>query len=368
MSIQKRISILTLHDVPNYGSVLQTFATQEIFKRLGLITNIIDYRRLSSVSLWKRVQMATRNDSLAKKAIKSILYFFYLWRQDKVFGQFRNDNISSRGPVLNCEDDFDKLQIDADIYCTGSDQTWNSGWYGRILKSYFLTFCPDNIKKISYAASFGKTSLEDSEKEEIRKYLLRYAAISLREESGVKIIEELGISGSVHVLDPTLQLDAAFWHRYIRKPSEEHYVLVYQLNKHPWFNDFAESFARQKGLKLIRFGANVHQIFKSGKLLFLPEPFDFPSYIAFADYVITDSFHATAFSLNLNTTPICIYPDRFSGRIEDLLKLTNLERLHVINSEDWRVMGNDPVNWEEVNAIFARYRRIGDDFLYRAIE
>lgn len=102
--------------------------------------------------------------------------------------------------MLNCEDDFDKLQIDADIYCTGSDQTWNSGWYGRILKSYFLTFCPDNIKKISYAASFGKTSLEDSEKEEIRKYLLRYAAISLREESGVKIIEELGISGSVHVL------------------------------------------------------------------------------------------------------------------------------------------------------------------------
>ena len=70
MSIQKRISILTLHDVPNYGSVLQTFATQEIFKRLGLITNIIDYRRLSSVSLWKRVQMATGNDSLAKKAIK----------------------------------------------------------------------------------------------------------------------------------------------------------------------------------------------------------------------------------------------------------------------------------------------------------
>ena len=169
-------------------------------------------------------------------------------------------------------------------------------------------------------------------------------------------------------MDPTLQVDAAFWHRYIRKPSEEHYVLVYQLNKHPWFNDFAESFARQKGLKLIRFGANVHQIFKSGKLLFLPEPFDFPSYIAFADYVITDSFHATAFSLNLNTTPICIYPDRFSGRIEDLLKLTNLERLHVINSEDWRVMGNDPINWEEVNAIFARYRRIGDDFLYRAIE
>lgn len=368
MSSQKRISILTLHDVPNYGSVLQTFATQEIFRGMGLTTNIIDYRRISSVSLWKRICMITQDDGLVKKIIKLFLYFFYLRRQDRVFGKFRHDNILCMGPVLNCEDHFYNLQIDADIYCTGSDQTWNSGWYGRILKSYFLEFCPDSVKKISYAASFGKTSLENSEKEEIREYLLRYTAISLREESGVKIVEELGISGAVHVLDPTLQLTAAFWHKYIRKPSEEHYVLVYQLNKHPWFNEFAESFAKQKGLKLIRFGANVHQIFESGKLLFLPEPFDFPSYIAFADYVITDSFHATAFSLNLNTTPICIYPDRFSGRIDDILKLTNLERLHVTDSKDWRVMSSNPVNWEDVNAIFEKYRRVGYDFLHRAVE
>lgn len=368
MPLQKKISILTLHDVPNYGSVLQTFATQEIFKRMGLSTNIINYRRLSSVSLWKRICMIPRTDSLVKKVIKVIFNFFYLRRQDKVFGKFRQDNILCEGPALNSEDDFSNLQIDADIYCTGSDQTWNSGWYGRILKSYFLAFCPDNVKKISYAASFGKTFLEDSEKEETRKYLLRYAAISVREESGVKIIEELGISGSVHVLDPTLQLDATFWHKYIRMPSEKHYVLVYQLNKHPWFNEFAESFARQKGLKLIRFVANGHQLFESGKLLFLPEPFDFPSYIAFADYVITDSFHATAFSLNLNTTPICIYPDRFSGRIDDILKLTHLERLHVTDSKDWRVMSSSPVNWEDVNAIFEKYRRVGYDFLHRAVE
>ena len=51
------------------------------------------------------------------------------------------------GSVLNCEEDFNNLPIDADIYCTGSDQTWNSGWYGRVLKSYFLTFCPNRVKK-----------------------------------------------------------------------------------------------------------------------------------------------------------------------------------------------------------------------------
>lgn len=73
---QKKISILTLHDVPNYGSVLQTFATQEIFKGMGLNTNIIDYRRISSASLWQRICMVTQDDGLIKKIIKSFLYFF----------------------------------------------------------------------------------------------------------------------------------------------------------------------------------------------------------------------------------------------------------------------------------------------------
>ena len=63
---QKKISILTLHDVPNYGSVLQTFATQEIFKGMGLNTNIIDYRRISSASLWQRICMVTQDDGLIK--------------------------------------------------------------------------------------------------------------------------------------------------------------------------------------------------------------------------------------------------------------------------------------------------------------
>ena len=157
---QKKISILTLHDVPNYGSVLQTFATQEIFKGMGLNTNIIDYRRISSASLWQRICMVTQDDGLIKKIIKSFLYFFYLRRQDRVFGKFRRDYLFL-GSVLNCEEDFNNLPIDADIYCTGSDQTWNSGWYGRVLKSYFLTFwmeqgCLTQINRGSIFGRFGE--------------------------------------------------------------------------------------------------------------------------------------------------------------------------------------------------------------------
>ena len=237
-----------------------------------------------------------------------------------------------------------------------------------VLKSFFLTFVPKGIKKISYASSFGRLSLPEDEKQEVKKYLESYDAISLREESGVKLVEQLGVNGAVHVLDPTLQMNSDFWNQYIKKTKDEHYVLVYQLNKHPWFNDFVELFARTKGLKIIRFGAYIHQLFKSGKLKFLPNPFAFPSYIAYADYVITDSFHATVFSLNLHTIPICIYPDRFSSRLNDVLQLTRLERLHAKSVEDVEILNVKPICWDEVDAIFEKKREIGFEYLRKAVE
>lgn len=364
----KRISILTLHDVPNYGSVLQTFATQEIFRQMGLIPCILNYKRITSHSIGRRVFEAVKGDRFIKRIIKSVVYFFYFTRQEKVFTSFRDKYLIMSKATIVSEDEFEKLPIDSDIYCTGSDQTWNNEWYGHILKSFFLTFVPKGVKKISYASSFGRLSLPKSEQQEIKKYLESYDAISLREESGVKIVEPLGISGAIHVLDPTLQMNAVFWNQYIEKPQDEHYVLVYQLNKHPWFNDFVELFARTKGLKIIRFGAYIHQLFKSGKLKFLPTPFDFPSYISYADYVITDSFHATVFSLNLHTMPICVYPDRFSSRLNDILQLTHLERLHVKSIEDVEILNVKPICWDEVDAIFEKKREIGFEYLRRAVE
>ena len=366
--MSKKISILTLHDVPNYGSVLQTFATQEIFRQMGLIPCVLNYKRITSLSIKRRVLEAVKDDSFVKRMVKSVVYFFYFAYQEKVFASFRSQYLIMSKATLTSEEEFKKLSIDSDIYCTGSDQTWNNEWYGHVLKSFFLTFVPKGIKKISYASSFGRLSLPEDEKQEVKKYLECYDAISLREESGVKLVEQLGVNGAVHVLDPTLQMNSDFWNQYIKKPKDEHYVLVYQLNKHPWFNDFVELFARTKGLKIIRFGAYIHQLFKSGKLKFLPNPFAFPSYIAYADYVITDSFHATVFSLNLHTIPICIYPDRFSSRLNDVLQLTRLERLHAKSVEDVEILNVKPICWDEVDAIFEKKREIGFEYLRKAVE
>lgn len=80
---KKRISILTLHDVPNYGSVLQTFATQEIFKGMGLIPNVLNYKRITAHGIVRRVNETVKNDSLLKRIVKSIVYYFYFFPSRK---------------------------------------------------------------------------------------------------------------------------------------------------------------------------------------------------------------------------------------------------------------------------------------------
>ena len=108
--------------------------------------------------------------------------------------------------------DFKDFLITSDIYCTGSDQTWNSGWNNGILPELFLKFVPDNVRKISYAASIGKNKLDDWEVEETKALLSRYQYISVREASAKDIVEkQLGLPSATHVLDPTLQVNKEYW-------------------------------------------------------------------------------------------------------------------------------------------------------------
>lgn len=113
------------------------------------------------------------------------------------------------------------------------------------------------------------------------------------------------------------------------------YVLIYQLNTNKSFDRFAKEFAHRKGLRLVRFCTRIDQILKNGKSLVVPEVQDFVRYIFHADYVITDSFHATAFSINVNTQFISIYPNDYSSRLGSILKLVGLEDRHLLSYDDF---------------------------------
>ncbi len=365
--MKSKVTIITLQNVRNYGSALQALATQQFFKELGWNVDFINYMRANISSPSIRAKNWCKGMNPLKRSIYSTLLYPTFIRQNTVFNRFLSKNLNVQNTVVTTKKDFAKLPITSDVYCTGSDQTWNSEWNGGVLPELFLDFVPDDVKKISYAASMGKGKLEEWEKDETRRLLQRYSYISVRENTAVEIINGLGIKGTVQVLDPTLQMDKEFWMRYTRKPKETGYVLIYQLNTNPKFDAYASEFAKRKGLKLLRFCTRFDQIAKCGKSLLIPEVVDFISYIAYADCVITDSFHATAFSINLNTNFISIYPHDFGSRLASILELTELKDRHLNSYDDFSFVDNMDIDFHHANDILSKERKKAVDFMKKAL-
>lgn len=364
--MKKRISVITLQNIRNYGSVLQALATQHVMETLGLDCNFIDYWLCGSNTLKGRIGMWKSKNALTMLLKLAVLYPSFA-KDSKVFRRFNEKYLHLLPGTYTNEEELKSLPITSDIYCTGSDQTWNSAWNMGIKPELFLSFVPDTVKKISYAASIGKPKLDDWEKEETKQLLSRYDAISVREKSAVDICKDLGID-STQVLDPTLQVSREFWLS-IASPRlyKERYVLVYQLNTNKAFDQYAKEYARRRRCKLVRFCVRHYQALRPGKALVIPKPEDFVSAIAYADTVITDSFHATAFSANINVPMICIYPNEFSSRLASILALLKLEDRHLTDYDDFSFVDRNKMDFTHVNEILEREREVGYTYLKKAI-
>lgn len=368
------VTVITLQNIRNYGSVLQALATQQVFKELGCGVDFINYDKNGKESYIDRTRSFTKGKGLLAKFIFPFILIPSFIKEDKIFKVFIKKYLNQREKEYTCIEDFKDFPITSDIYCTGSDQTWNSGWNKGILPELFLKFVPNNIKKISYAASFGKNELDDWEVPETKALLSRYQYISVREASAKDIVEkQLGLPYVTHVLDPTLQVSKEYWmsvfgESYKPKYERGKYVLIYQLNTNPNFDRYAKEFAKRKGWKLVRFCIRHYQSIRCGKAELIPNVEDFIGLIANAGCVITDSFHATAFSCNLNTPMICIYPNSYSSRLASLLELVGIENRHLTDFNDFSFVENTEFDFTHVNEILNQQREIGWDFLKKAID
>ena len=256
----------------------------------------------------------------------------------------------------------------ADIYCTGSDQVWNSDWNGGIDKALFLDFAPNNKRKIAYAASFGKNQLDEFEIKETKKMLKKYKKISLRESNGVKIMESLGIDDTINVVDPTLLLTGDEWRKISsNKYANEKYILVYNLNRNKKIDKYAENLSKKTGLKVKFLSYQLHEFYKKGKMYCNPVVEDFLALIDNAEYVISDSFHATAFSINFNTNFIIVFPNKFSSRVKSILELTGLENRVAKDENDLEIC-NKKIDFKYANEIIKKEREKSLKWLANALK
>lgn len=366
-----KISLITLHFIKNYGSVLQTYATQEYLKKMGHEVEVVDYwqeRFLDKNIIKGSLQFSeTWSKSRLKRLVYTMIKLPSMPKIKKVFNTFLKEHINLTPKRYYNLAMLKKEVPKADIYMTGSDQVWNSCKNPAVNRMYFLDYAPKGKKRIAFAASFGRPELEDWEKEETIELLQKYDSISVREKSGEILLKKLGFSNVETVLDPTLMLNKEDWSKIASKRLiKEKYLLMYILNESKQVDKYVKKVAKRKGLKVITLAYEYHDMIKYGKTMVCPKIEEFLSLIKYADLVVTDSFHATAFSINFNTNFVSIYPKRTGTRIQSILQLTGLENRHIDDLDNLEIV-DENINFTEANQKLDEERKHTREFLEKSI-
>lgn len=350
-----KIAVITMHAVKNYGSALQTYATQQVLSELGYDVEIINYIRKKNINS-NLINAWTAKEKGIRKTAKKILMYPTVNKWINVWGNYLKSYIHLSEATYTEMKDFSVNPVRADILCTGSDQVWNSGWNDGVEYPFYLSFVNDETPRISFSASFGKESLDEKEIEIVKPLLQKYNYITVREKSAISILNDMGIKNVSFTLDPTLFLTKERWEKHMEKSKpDKPYVLVYQLNKGKTFDEWAVRFAKSKKMKLVRLCLRYDQIILPGKKRFIPEIREFLSLIHNAEYVITDSFHATAFSINFNKQFFSVLPKMYNCRLKNFLGLFGLEKRIVSSYADFESAGK--INYELINIILNEERK-----------
>lgn len=353
---------ITCHDVYNYGASLQAYALQRMLMSCGIENQIIDYKPdyLSRKYQFTHVNKKSKLYSVVKHLgpLKIILGLYsnrkYLkfWKRKRCFDDFKNVYLQLTPRRYS---DYFELNSDcpvADWYITGSDQVWNTDLKNGHDKSFFLLFAPEG-HRISYAASFGISSLPTELHDKMRDRLGSLSWISVRESTGVKIVESLGLN-AVQVMDPVFLLTKNDWQK-LTKPVKmsRKYLLLYYLGKiNPLVEILTKKIAEELGLTIV--SINDSRIIPFADVnVNGAGPLEFLSYLASAEYVVSTSFHATSFSVIFNKQ-FCVCPisgQRNQSRMKDLLSMLNLNDRFVTEIDK---IPAQKINYEHVNEIVSR--------------
>lgn len=363
-----KIDIVTLHRAQNYGSVLQAFALQKQIEKLGHQAYILDYypERYTNKGLLKRLKNKSSrfNNPLVLLIAKLLIYPSYL-KKGIQFNKFMHYLNLEKPSFATNEEGMGRF-TDADAYCAGSDQIWNSHWNEGVEKVLFLDFVPKGKLCLSYAASIGLSNIPANEIDETKLLLDKFEFLSLREDKGVELVRELGRTDAVQCLDPTLLMSKEEWSLYADDSYKgKEYVLTYNLHHDPEIDKCAKAIASKYHLQIRNISYNWHDIVRHGHLDWCPTVEGFLGLIKNAKYVVADSFHATAFSIIFEKSFVVITPEVASSRLSSLLKMLGLDD-HNINKFTSLKVIEQPIDYIRVKSIIATKQRESISFFNKA--
>lgn len=357
-----KIGIITFQQAINYGAVLQLYALQKVVSDLGGTVEIINYISPKIENDYKLLRINRGVKAFLASVISVIAFSKKKFKFKKFVDKFvdLSKSISDKKELYNLSKGFDYI-------ITGSDQVWNYQ-ITEADNTYLLDFVEPQ-KRLAYAASFGVSKLPQALKENYRELLSPYSYITVRENQGAEIVKDLcGKEVSV-VLDPTLLLGKCDWQVITESiPVSKRKIVVYTLFKSDLLINLAKKLSEETGLEIAIFNPRVRNIYDDTSV-YCSGPEDFVSIFMNAEYILTNSFHGTAFSINFNKKFLVELPRGEGGqrnsRIETIIELLNLKDRY-IDTLDLNKMYAD-IDWDSVNNILDTEREKSMEHLKKMI-
>lgn len=337
----KNIGIITFQNANNYGAVYQAFALKKTVEKQGLNVSVINY---DSPSM----------------GLKSV--------QQSQFKDFIDRHLNLTKEYMS-KQEIDTSEFDAII--SGSDQVWNPRLTGGDM-TYFLDFAPENVKKVSYAASIGLNGdLFLGYKDIFEKYVPAFSGISLREETHVDYIQSIAKDKEVIAsIDPSLLLTSKEYLDAFNLPDDrrEDYIFVFSYALDPKMYDFANMLSLKTGYRIVAISPYTAGSFVDGsKVIKNVPPVEWLELFNKAKLVITDSFHGMMFSIVFNKPFYAYAPNRSNvARVKDVLKKLGLEDRKLTGITNIRDVQWD-MDYTKVNESLEKERKKSIEYLKKQL-
>lgn len=349
-----KVGILTFPNSPSFGAALQMRGLYRALQSLGCEVEVINYRNK---------YMSEKRHIRKDNPIKNLAICILDYSGKKSFRDFEKQLRLFPKKIINETHDLRQIADRYDFLICGSDQVWNPNITGEDL-NYFFSFCKDDSKKISYAASFGVNELNENFSQAVTSELKKFKSISVREERGAQIVYELLNTNCTIVLDPTMLIEQDEWHSCEKKirglPSN--YIAKFIFNYDKNVEREIDELAKKTGLPVVTVGGTAISKLKKGFYTGAIGPSEWLYVLDHADYVVTDSFHGAAFSIIFHKNLLVSMASSTNSRLRTLLHTFELD-----NRTIGAVLPEDKIDYNIVQKIMIKKREESLGFLRNAI-
>jgi hypothetical protein len=342
-----KTNTITYHSAHNYGAVLQAYALQQTILSLGIDNHIIDYASENNRIFVKLSNKKVRQ--MISEIYTNFIILYHLRDMKMQYSHFEsfihNDLFLTRNYCTY--EELIQNPPKAECYITGSDQVWNV--INGPKQGFFLEFANEEVRTVSYAASMGSYDIKQENKESLIKLIEKFDKISVREQGAKDFIEKNSKKKACVNIDPVFLLSKDKWDEVCSKASVNgKYILCYPLLHNQILNDAVQKLKQLTGYTVVVITPNARTYVDGDIIIRSAGPKEFLRLFKDAEYVLTSSFHGTAFSIINEKKFFSFINSRAPSRITSILKSMGLENRTVRKLEDINL---DDIDYDSVNVL-----------------